>query len=360
MLRVGIIGSGFGASVHKPAWEHLDNVVVSAMTAGATEELSGPRTDIEFHSDWKAIIARPDLDIIDVAVPPHAHREVVIAALQTGRHVMCEKPFGTSLADASAMSHAYAMTLPRFPSQRVAINYQFRFEEIFQELKEIISTDTIGDILRINVSWMTDGWANPQRNWSFQNDQHSGGGVILSFMSHTIDYIQWLSAQALTVTGGARTITHPQRPDKNGTLRSVTAEDTADLIGILDNGANVNCAISTVTPLSGSHTLEIFGTKGLVKASLSKPYTRGTVKVTTSTAVRNYGVGTRLANATVDSRIHAVKENYRCFCSLIEGEDENTCPSIGDAVNVHRAISKWVTVSYPKTLNTFESEQNFR
>jgi len=123
-LRIGVIGVGFGARVHVPAFlaEGWEVPVVwgrrQAIAAGKAAELG----IAEVAEDWQDLVARDDLDAVAVTTPPAAHHEMVMAALRAGKHVLCEKPFALNGLEARAMRD-----MAREQGLTAMVAHEFRF-----------------------------------------------------------------------------------------------------------------------------------------------------------------------------------------------------------------------------------------
>src|SRR5205085_3860424 len=105
-FRVGVIGTGFGSAVHVPAFSASPDfeVVAIASRHRANAERVAAEHDIAWAGDdYRAMLSEVDLDVISVATPGGLHHEIVLAAAEAGRHILCEKPFATSLTQATEM-----------------------------------------------------------------------------------------------------------------------------------------------------------------------------------------------------------------------------------------------------------------
>ncbi|TAN40465.1 MAG: Gfo/Idh/MocA family oxidoreductase, partial [Nitrospirae bacterium] len=235
LVRVGIIGLGFGARVHLPAFQSLPNVRVIAVAdagSGKADRVEVEHKGIRAFHDWRHMIANVESDAVSVATPPDVQQGIVCAALAAGKHVLSEKPFGTDVSAARAMLRAAQM------SGRIhAIDFQFRMEPGIRGLKRQISLGKIGRVIRIDVTWLTAGRSDPALPFSWQNDAARGGGVLNNFGSHVIDYVEWISASRITTVNASARIIHAQRFDADGCEHTVTAEDSCDMTCALANGA---------------------------------------------------------------------------------------------------------------------------
>lgn len=344
MLRVGIVGAGFGGQVHLPAWCSLPEVKVVAVAdagSGAAAKLAG---DHVAYGNWQELVGRDDIDLVDVVTPPAAQREIVLAALANERHVLCEKPFGATLDDALAMRAAQV-------SHRIsAINYQFRFEPVFQKFRQVLQSGVVGDLLRVDVRWMTGGRADPTRSWGFQHDAAAGGGVANSFLSHVIDYIRWSTRSELVVDAGGRIVITAARPDTFGQQRSVTAEDGLDFLGHLQNWIPVSIAISNCMTAGEGHNVEVQGTQGRLSLWHRPPFRSGDVELVLYRKGFSQAQEIQTIAANDDSRFAAVRDLLSSLRERISGASSNDVPSFDDGVAVHRVLHDWRSIATLRAL----------
>ena len=335
MLKVGIIGTGFGGTVHLPAWRSLPDVAVVAVAdagSGAASKLDG---DHAAYSDWKALMARGDIDLIDVVTPPAVQREIVLAALTRDRHVLCEKPFGAGFDDAVIMSGA------QNPNCITGVCYQFRFEPAFQKLRALLQSGAIGSMLRIDVRWMTGGRSDPTRPWGFQHDVEAGGGVGNAFLSHVVDYLLWSTQARLSVDGGTRTVMIGSRPDDAGIPRKVTAEDSADFLGRLDDAVPVNVAISNCVPGGEGHRVDMYGKRGRLSLSFFPPFRSTDVELVLHHEDKLEPQLCESGSGVGDSRFPAVRSLFEAVQARIDGATSSDVPTFDDGLTVQRVLRDW-------------------
>ena len=176
MLRVGIVGMGFGAAVHLPAFDAQTDVEVVAVAdngSGRAKDLAAKRGGkLRAFNDGVSLAAWDGIDIVSIAVPPGEQEALVRAALVAGKHVLCEKPFGTGSRAARDLAQLAG-------DRRLvgALCYEFRYDPGVRRLIELIDAGEIGTVRRIVVSWQTSGALDPQRVWSWRSDAEQGGDV---------------------------------------------------------------------------------------------------------------------------------------------------------------------------------------
>ena len=161
---VAVVGRGFGAAVHAPGWELAGAQVIGV--AG--------------RDDWHDLVARAD--VVSVAAPPAAHRELVLAAVDAGARVLCEKPLATTIADAELLEHA-ARDVPN------AVSFGYRALPAFARFRELLA-----DAAELDVRWTTGSrLRSAPHGWK---DDPLQGGALSAYGVHTLDYARWLLGEA--------------------------------------------------------------------------------------------------------------------------------------------------------------------
>lgn len=330
-LRVGIIGGGFGAAVHLPALALLPGVrVVALADSGSGKARCHARDGIEYSADWRALVARSDIDAITVAVPPTAQRDIVLAALRRGLHIFCEKPFGACPDDAIAMRDQARST------GRVAVvNYQFRFDLGIEALRAALRAGRIGRLRALDFCWLTAGRANPGSPWSWQHDAAAGGGVIGAYFSHVADLLLWLTgAEPLVITAHCA-IHMPERKDTNGMSRSVTAEDSVTTLIEFSEDIVASCRVSNCQSGGDGMRIEIRGDQGMVVMTHRPPYRFEDCDLILYSANGNpelLAIDRPEEIAAADSRTYAVSRSLGRFLAATRGSSVADLPDAEDGV----------------------------
>ena len=204
-MKVGIIGTGFGGRV----------------VAGAFEASGCQVTDVVTARDHDAVraLCHSGVDLVSVHSPPFLHRDHVGMALEAGRAVLCDKPFGRSLEEAEAMAgqadEAGVVNL---------VNFEFRHQPARRTMHELVSSGAIGHPEHLAYTAFTSGSRVPLRPWGWLFDRSLGGGWIGAFGSHAVDLVRWLLGE-VSSAGAATWITVTARPDGAGELVRCDAED---------------------------------------------------------------------------------------------------------------------------------------
>jgi predicted dehydrogenase len=245
-IRVGVIGAGFGARVVAPvfaATEGCDVVdVVSARDAAAVAEL-----------------CRRDLDLVSVHSPPFLHVEHVRAAVAAGHHVLCDKPFGVHAGEAKEMlEEAEAGEVVH------AVNFEFRHQPARRRVHELVHSGAVGRVEHVQWTSTNAVFRRPLREYGWLFDRSRGGGWVGAWGSHAVDALRWLVGEVRDAKAQCR-VTIPERPDADGHLRRVDAEDAFTAWFEFESGSTAVLDSSSVAPASVAHRIVVTGSEGVLE-----------------------------------------------------------------------------------------------
>lgn len=198
-LKVGVVGVGGIARLHMPGWEQSPHaeVVAGCDTDAKILENWGKQFSIKrLTGQYDDLLRDPQIDIIDVCTPSRYHKPLAVAALDAGKHVICEKPLAVSPDEVRQMIRA------RDRSGKMLMTAQhLRFHESTQALRAEICNGALGKIYYGRAWWLRRA-GFPGRS-SFWMKQHSGGGACLDLGVHMLDLALWLmdNPQPISVTG---------------------------------------------------------------------------------------------------------------------------------------------------------------
>jgi len=201
-LKVGIIGVGGIARTHMPGWqasEHTEVVAGSDVVEPALQKWGEQYNVKRLSPDPADLFRDPDIDIIDICTPNNYHAPLSIAALEAGKHVICEKPLAPTPAE------IHKMIAARDASGKLLMTAQhFRFHGSAKAMKAEIETGVLGDIYHAR-SWMLRRAAAPVRP-GFILKEHSSGGPCIDIGVHILDLTLWFmgNPKPVAVTGVAR------------------------------------------------------------------------------------------------------------------------------------------------------------
>jgi predicted dehydrogenase len=244
-MRVGIIGTGFGSRV----------------VAGAFRDSGCEVTDVVTARDGAAVrsLCRSDIDLVAVHSPPFLHASHVAMAIDAGRAVLCDKPFGTSIDEALAMTEAAeAAGVANF------VNFEFRHQPARRTMQQLLETGAIGRPEHLAYTAFTSGSRVPLRPWGWLFDRSLGGGWIGAFGSHAIDLIRWLLGD-IERAGAATWINIPERPDGDGRLHHCDAEDAFSGWVELRSKATASVDTTFTAGVSVAPRIVITGSEGAIE-----------------------------------------------------------------------------------------------
>ena len=244
-LRVALIGTGFGSRI----------VAGCYRDAGMDVAIASPR-------DPEAVRAAcaADVDLVSIHSPPFLHAEHVGVALDHGRNVLCDKPFGVSASEARAMlARAEAAGVLHF------LNFEFRADPTRAAVKRLIDEGAIGSVRHIHWTAFNAGSRKPLRRHGWLFDKAQGGGWIGAFGSHVFDALRWLAGDIDAVDGEVRTDV-AERPDREGMMHPSTAEDAFVARLRFASGATALVDTAFAAPANLPPRIIVFGSDGMIEA----------------------------------------------------------------------------------------------
>jgi len=220
-LRVGVVGSSFGGSVHVPAFQAQGGFEVVALASPArAAEVARQRNVPHAFASLADMLANVELDVLSVASPPFDHHPAVLAALERGLHVLCEKPFALNVAQAREMTDA-----ARAAGTVCALAHEFRYTPSRQATKELIDNGHLGPLRALEVtvfSTMLGEDVERPNSWWFERAR--GGGLTGAYLSHLVDMATWLAGRAPLRAAGFERTAIPERRAAGTTFRSDVAD----------------------------------------------------------------------------------------------------------------------------------------
>ena len=255
-LRVGMIGYAFMGTAHSQAWRTVNRVFdlpaeVSMVAVAGRQHahVVSAATRLGWAhavTDWRELVDRDDIDLIDICTPGDSHAEIAIAALAAGKHVLCEKPLANSVAEAVAMVEAAATA--RQNGARAMCGYNYRRVPAVALLRQMIADGRLGDIRHVRAVYLQDWITDPQFPlvWRLQRDL-AGSGALGDIGAHIIDLTQYLTGQNIVgVSALTETFvkTRPLATVSTGLVAQggaatgpVTVDDAALFVARLSGGA---------------------------------------------------------------------------------------------------------------------------
>lgn len=241
-LNVGIIGAGFMGKAHVVGYSNMPKLfwpppaipvmkTICDIVPEIAEE-SVERFGFQQHcTNWQDVVNDPEIDIVSVCTPNNSHAEISIAALQAGKHVLCEKPIASTVEDAKKMAEAAHKAAEK---GIVSMNaYQYRRIPAIVLAKQFVEDGSIGEVLNVRCTYLQSWSADPSSplSWRFQKSI-AGAGTLGDIGSHVIDIAQYLAGDIDEVVSFMRTYIK-ERPVQEGGV---------DLLGTVKLGADAKKA----------------------------------------------------------------------------------------------------------------------
>ena len=259
-LRVGVIGSGFGSVVHIPAYQSEDVEVAAVWSRSKerVEETAQKHGIPRALTDYQELLRMDDIDAVSIVSPVAYHYEMTMAALDAGKHVLCEKPFALNQQQAKEMwqkAESKGLT--------AMIAHEFRFASARQRVKELIDEGYLGGlhmaVIELANGPRTGGFES--RPLSDRDDASRGAGQLFSMGSHYIDCLRHWFGEITSVSGHLES--HGgERTDASGATVRATADDTFNFVVTFAGGGWATMTGSGAAPFGPGARVEIFGHDG--------------------------------------------------------------------------------------------------
>jgi predicted dehydrogenase len=234
-IRVLLIGTGFGSIVHAPGFARNPAFALAGVASGSLE--NAKRVAAEFSipygtDDWKRMFEEVEADLVSIATPVDLHYPMARAALERGRHVLCEKPFAMNAAQARELA-----ALAESKGVVHVVNHEFRHYPARETLTRKIHEGALGRLEHVLIRDQIPGWArNPTRRLTWLVEKERGGGYLGALGSHHIDQLILWGGAIRRVFCALRTIA-AEYADQVPEFRKITADDTFTLIVQFESGA---------------------------------------------------------------------------------------------------------------------------
>ena len=267
-LRIGVIGVGFGATVHVPGFlsEGWDVPVVWGRTASRAREAAERLGVPEVAEDWRDLVARDDLDAVAITTPPAAHLEMVTAALNAGKHVLCEKPFALSAGEAEQMRD-----LAQSTGRTAMVAHEFRFAPQRAQIKDLLDEDYIGKPLLVSAELLMGRPIGDPPPYAWGSRTAEGGGMLGALGSHFIDGFRHWFGDVGQAQGTLRTARPDRRNAASGEVVQADADDTFAFTPEFESGVVVNMTASSAVSPSQGGRITITGSDGVLLAMQRGP-----------------------------------------------------------------------------------------
>ena len=262
-LRVGFVGAGKNTRErHIPGFQKLSGIDFVAV-ANRTKE-SGERVAKEFgirkvYADWRELVRAPDIDAVCIGTWPNMHPEITVAALEAGKHVLCEARMAMSAAAGRPMLEA-SRRAPHLVAQLVPAPHTL---EVDSTLKSLLAEGYAGDVLAVELQAAQGRFVEPDAPLHWRQDITLSGHNILNMGIWYEAMMRWLGP-ARRVTAMAK-VAVPRRRDTGGALQDVKVPDHVDILVDFERGAVGHLRFSSITALAPPSEAWIFGSEGTLR-----------------------------------------------------------------------------------------------
>ncbi|GAA3286909.1 Gfo/Idh/MocA family protein [Arthrobacter citreus] len=206
-LRIGMVGYAFMGAAHSHAWRSAHRffdlpltpelTAVAGRNPGAVEDAARKMGWASTETDWRNLIERDDIDLIDICSPGNTHAEIAVAALRAGKHVLCEKPLANTVAEAEEMT-AVAQEAAR-SGVFAMCGYSYRRTPALALAKRMVDDGRLGKIRQVRAQYLQDWLSDENAPLTWRLDRSlSGSGALGDIGAHIIDAAQFVTGQQLT------------------------------------------------------------------------------------------------------------------------------------------------------------------
>jgi predicted dehydrogenase len=285
-----MIGYGFMGAAHSQAWRVAPRFfdlprdpVLSVIVGRDAERVEAARVKFgwnEAATDWREVIERDDIDVVDICSPGSSHVEIAIAALAAGKHVLCEKPLANTVAEAEQM--AAAATAAAEHGVFAMVGFSYRRVPAITFARDLLASGRLGSLRQVRAQYLQDWLSDAEGPMTWRLDKSlAGSGSLGDIGAHAIDAVQFITGQSVDSVSGILETLVPERPllgetvGLGGTASSergkVTVDDVALFTGRLSGGTLGSFeATRYATGRKNAFRLEFSGSDGALSFDLER------------------------------------------------------------------------------------------
>jgi predicted dehydrogenase len=284
-LRVAMVGYAFMGAAHSQAWRTVNRVfdlpvvaVMQVMCGRHKERVQAAAQQLgwaEVETDWRRLVGRDDIDVIDICTPGDSHEQIAVAALEAGKHVLCEKPLANTVEEAERMASAAQRAAARGVRSMVGFNY--RRVPAVALARQLVKDGRLGRIRHVRAQYLQDWIIDPEFPlvWRLQRDK-AGSGALGDLGAHIIDLAQYVAEDEVTGVSALTETFVKQRPLAAASaglsgagaseVGEVTVDDAALFLARFAGGAVASFeATRFATGHKNALRLEIEGSRGSLR-----------------------------------------------------------------------------------------------
>jgi predicted dehydrogenase len=260
-LRVAMIGYAFMGAAHSQAWRTAGRVadlplrpemaVVVGRSADGVAAAADRHGWSEHDTDWRRVVDRADVDLVDICTPGDTHAEIAVAALAAGKHVLCEKPLANTVEQAGTMVEAAAAA----PGRQAMVGFTYRRTPAVALARDLVADGAVGTVRQVRAQYLQDWLADETAPLTWRLDQDkAGSGALGDIGAHIVDAVEFVTGQRLTGVSGLLETFVKERPLAGARTAGaaaiggragqgygpVTVDDAALFFGRLEGGATAS------------------------------------------------------------------------------------------------------------------------
>ncbi len=260
--RVGFIGTGWTEKVQIPAFR-LGGLTPQAICSGKVENARRVAEKFgipEVYESWEEMLEAESVDIVSIVTPPALHGPISMAALEKGKHVICEKPMALNVVEAEAMLAAAQSA----PDQLAIVDHELRFTPQRQAMRRLFRENYVGRAIWLEMTWFSSHRLDPDLPWNWWSDAEQGGGALFAVGSHFLDLGRWMFGRMDAVSAQLKTAHHYRIDPSTGLPKQVTADDHAHIGVKFANGID---GVITTSAIAAGHqgtSITLYGTHGVL------------------------------------------------------------------------------------------------
>ncbi|MGW1682146.1 Gfo/Idh/MocA family protein [Saccharopolyspora sp. NPDC002376] len=247
-LGVALVGHAFMGAVHSHAWRTVGRVfdlpaqpelvVLCGRSKDAASTAAARLSWQESSDDWKSVLLRDDVHVVDICTPGDTHAEIAVSALEAGKHVLCEKPLANSVTEAVAM--AEAADRARRTGILAMVGFNYRRVPALALARSLVERGRIGQVRHVRANYLQDWLVDPNSplTWRLRAER-AGSGALGDLGAHLVDLAQYLVGEEIVAVSGAMETFVAERPLLKDPARTgpVTVDDTAIFTARFRDGA---------------------------------------------------------------------------------------------------------------------------
>lgn len=278
-LGVAVIGYSFMGKAHSHAWRNVPaffpdvprarQQVLVGRDPAAVKVAAERYGWADTATDWRDVLTRDDVDVVDVCTPGHLHAEIALAALEAGKHVLVEKPLANTVADAEALVAAAARAAERGVVTMTGFNY--RRVPALALARQLVAEGRIGTVRQVRACYLQDWLVDEQApmTWRLRKEE-AGSGVLGDLGSHVVDQLHHLLGERVVSASGHLRTFVAERPGPDGP-EPVTVDDAA--WATLETASGVVASVEVSRVAAGRKNglvIEVFGSEGSLSFDLER------------------------------------------------------------------------------------------